>query len=62
MQNIDICIKNRMRYYFDDIIKFEYFDSDILKDEKSYENILIYNISYKTLNGAKPLHEIFWIY
>ena len=24
-------------------------------DEKSYENILIYDISYKTLTGAKPL-------
>ena len=24
-------------------------------DEKSYENILIYDISYKTLIGAKPL-------
>ena len=32
--------------------------SDILLDEKSYktqENILIYNISYKTFMSAKPL-------
>ena len=30
-------IKNRMRYYFDDIIKIEDFDLDnILIDEKSY--------------------------
>ena len=28
---------------------------NILIDEKSYENILVYNISYKTLIGAKPL-------
>ena len=25
-------------------------------DETSYENILIYEISYKTLIGVKPLH------
>ena len=45
-----------MCYYFDDIIKLEDFDIDnILMDEKSYENILIYNILYKLLIGAKPL-------
>ena len=50
-------IKN---YYFDDIIKFEDFDFDnYLKDEQLYENILIYNISHKTLFGAKPLRIIF---
>ena len=49
-------IKNRMCYHFDDIIKIEDFDLDnILVDEKSYKNILAYDISYKTLNGAKPL-------
>ena len=33
-----------------DIIKLENFDLDyILIDEKLHENILIYNISYKTL-------------
>ena len=32
------------------------FDLDnILIDEKSHENILIYDISYKTLIGSKPL-------
>ena len=42
--------KNRTCYYFDDIIKLEDFDLDnILIDEKSYEDILIYGISYKTL-------------
>ena len=36
-------------YYFDDIIKIEDFDPDnILIDEKSYENILVYIISYKS--------------
>ena len=38
-------IKNRKCYYFDDIIKIEDFDlDDILIDETSYENILVYNI------------------
>ena len=46
-----------MCYYFDEIIKFEDFDSNYtLIDEKSHENILIYNISYNTLIGAKSLH------
>ena len=51
-----IHIKNRTCYYFDDIIKLEDFDLDnILKDEKSHENILIYDMSYKTLIGSKTL-------
>ena len=34
-------VKNRMCYYFHDIIKFEYFDSDnVLIDEKLYDNFL----------------------
>ena len=49
-------IKNRACYYFDDIIKLEDFDfNNILLDKKSHENILIYDISYKTLIGPKPL-------
>ena len=49
-------IKYRTCYYFDDIIKLEDFDLDnILIDKKSHENILIYNISYKTLLDSKPL-------
>ena len=48
-------IYNRTCYYFDDIIKIEDFNLDkMLIDEKSYENILVYNISYKTLIDAKP--------
>ena len=59
-------IKNRKCYYFDDIIKIGDFELDnILIDEKSYENILVYNISYKTLLDAKPLqirfNKIDWI-
>ena len=53
---IQINIENRTSYYFDDIIKIKDSDLDnILIDEKSYENILIYNISYKTLIGSKPV-------
>ena len=49
-------IKNRACYYFDDITKLEDFDlHNTLIDEKSHENILIYDISYKTLIGSKPL-------
>ena len=46
----EIDIKNCMYYYFHDIIKIEDFNLDnILTDEKSCKNILVYNISYKTL-------------
>ena len=59
MQNNEIkkvCIKNCMCYYFDEIIKLEDFDIDnILIDEKSHKDILIYDNLYKTLIGAKPL-------
>ena len=53
-------IKNCTCYYFDDIIKLEDFDLDnILTDEKSLKNILMYGISYKTLIGSKSLRVIF---
>ena len=35
------------------VIDFDF--SDILWNEKSYENVLIDNISYKTFMGEKPL-------
>ena len=42
----EIYIKNRTCYYFDEIMKIEDFDPDnILIDEISYENILVYSIS-----------------
>ena len=54
----EIVIKNRTRYYFDDIIKVsDIYSFDILLDKKSYEtykNILVYNIPYET-TGPKPL-------
>ena len=52
----DIDIKNRTCYHINDIITIEDFHfSNVLINEKSYENILVYDISYKTLIGAKPL-------
>ena len=51
----EIDIKNRVCYYFDDIIigtKFNF--NNILLDKKFYENILIYKISYKTPTDPKP--------
>ena len=41
----EIDIKNRTWYYLDDIIKAEYFDfKNILINDKSFENILVYDI------------------
>ena len=52
-----VCIKNRTYYYLGGIIKWEDFDFDnILIDEKFLENILICNISNKTLISPKALH------
>ena len=49
-------LKNRTCYYFDDIVKIENFNiNNILIDEKPYENILVYNSSYKSLIDSKPL-------
>ena len=47
--------KNRTCPNFYVIFKLKDFDIDILIDEKSHENILIYDISYKTLIDPKPL-------
>ena len=45
-----------MCFYFDDIIRTKDFDLDnILIDEKAYKIILVYNVSYKIVIGAKPL-------
>ena len=53
----EININNCTCYPFHGIIKIEDFDSDNnLLEEKSYENILVYNILYKTLIDVKPLH------
>ena len=52
----EIGIKNRLCYYFDDIIngtKINFIN--ILLEKKLYENILVYKISYKTPTCPKPL-------
>ena len=50
-------IKNCTCHYFNDIIIIEDFGLyNIVINEKSHENILIYNISSKTLIDPKPLH------
>ena len=52
----EIDIKNRSCYYFSNTIKTENVDlGNILIDEKSYEKILVHDISCKTLIGAKPM-------
>ena len=56
-----VWIKNRTCYYFSEIIKLEDFViNNILIEEKSDENIFIYNISYKTLINQKPLRIKFF--
>ena len=55
-RNYELKEINFKSYYFDDIIKIEDFDLDnILIDEKSYENISVYKISYTSLTESKPL-------
>ena len=56
---IKVDIKICSCYYFEDITSIENFDFDILLDKNSYKNILVYDISYKTLIGAKLLHISF---
>ena len=52
----EVCIKNRTCYYYNGINKLEECDIDnILIDGKSPENVLIYDIWYKTLVGLKTL-------
>ena len=51
-----IVIKNCMCSYFDYIINGTDINcSDNLLDEKLHENLLVYDISYKTSTGPKPL-------
>ena len=52
----EINVKNITCYYFDDINKIAVFNLDHnLIDKKSCKNILVYNISNKTLIDGKPL-------
>ena len=55
-----LILKNRTCYYFNYIGKIKELDFyNILVDERSQENILIQDIYYKTLTGAKPLRISF---
>ena len=52
----EVDIENSTCYYFNDRIEFEDFELDKISiDKKSLENILVHDISYRTLIGAKPL-------
>ena len=52
----EIDIKNHVCYYLDDVINGTKinFGNNVL-DKKLYENYSVYNISYKTSTGRKPL-------
>ena len=50
MGNMQIHIKNRTYYVFNDMINIKDFDSNLLNiNKKSYKNIGIYNIGYITI-------------
>ena len=52
----EIDIKNRTCYHFDDIItNRDIYSVDILLHEKIDDNFSVYDISYKSLMGPKPL-------
>ena len=52
----EIDIKNSVCYYFDDVINGTKINfSNILLDNKLYENISVYNNSYKIPTGPKAL-------
>ena len=65
---IDIDMKNRTYFFFDDIINRKNFDSNNINiDKKSYKYILIYFIGYTMMkdskyvkiNSVNPLYVIF---
>ena len=66
MGNIkQINIKNRIYYFYNDIINIKDFDPSLIKiDKKSYKNIVIYHIGYITkkdeyrINSVNPLYLI----
>ena len=52
----EIDIKDRTCYYFDDIMEVSaVYSGNTLLDKKTYKDILIYDISYKTFMGLNPL-------
>ena len=57
-----INIKNRIYYFYKDIIDVKHFDAGLLKiDRKSNKNIGVYNIWYtaiKKLDDCKNIHSV----
>ena len=52
----EINIKNHACYYVDEMIKIKDFNVDnIVTDEKSYENFLVYDILHKSLINSRTL-------
>ena len=53
----EINIKDRTYYFFDDMIKIENFNHDLIKiDKKSYKNIGIYYIGCITMKDFKHVN------
>ena len=56
---IDIFIKSRTYYFFNDIIGIENFDPNNIKiDEKSNKNILIYYIGYVKIKTHLKFYNV----
>ena len=54
-----INIKNRIYYFYNDVIDVEKFDSNMLKlDKKTYKNLDIYNIGYVTIKKIGYVYDI----
>ena len=53
----EINIKNRIYYFFDDMINIEKVNSDLLKiDKKTHKSIGIYYIGYITMKDSKHVN------
>ena len=53
-------IKNRIYYFYNDIIDLKHFDARLLEiDKKSYKNIGIYNIGYITIKKVDDYESIY---
>ena len=53
-------IKNRIYYFYNDIINIKKFDSNLSKiDKKSYKDISIYNIGYITIKKIDDYENIY---
>ena len=54
-----IDIKNRIYYFYNDMVNIKKLDSNLLKiDKKSYKNIGIYNIGYNTIKKIDDFEKI----